>query len=112
MIYHIARRSDWAAALAAGQYTADSLASQGFIHCSTRGQVLPVAGRIFAGQAGLVLLAIEESALAAPVRYENLEGGSELFPHIYGPLNLEAVRQAVEFAPGEDGSFHWPAALE
>ena len=99
MIYHITHQVDWSSALDAGEYNANSLASQGFIHCSTREQVLPVAQRYYAGQAGLVLLCIEEEKLTAPVRYENLEGGKELFPHIYGPLNLEAVVQALAFSP-------------
>ena len=99
MIYHITYQVDWSSALDAGVYTADSLASQGFIHCSTREQVLPVAERYYAGQTGLVLLCIEEEKLTAPVRYENLEGGEERFPHIYGPLNLEAVVQALAFSP-------------
>jgi uncharacterized protein (DUF952 family) len=51
------------------------------------------------------LLCIEEEKLTAPVRYENLEGGKELFPHIYGPLNLEAVAQALAFSPGAEGKF-------
>ena len=99
MIYHITYQVDWSFALDAGAYTADLLASQGFIHCSTREQVLPVAGRYYAGQTGLVLLCIKEEKLTAPVLYENLEGGEELFPHIYGPLNLEAVVQALAFSP-------------
>ena len=104
MIYHITHQVDWSSALDAGEYTADSLASQGFIHCSTREQVLPVAERYYAGQVGLVLLCIDEGKLTAPVRYENLEGGEEQFPHIYGPLNLEAVVQALAFSPeGWDG---------
>lgn len=108
MIYHIATSADWRAAQAAGSYTADSLASQGFIHCSTREQVLGVANAIFRGQPGLLLLCIDEARLSAPVRYENLEGGQQHFPHIYGPLELQAVTRAVDFPPEPDGSFRLP----
>lgn len=108
LIYHITAQSAWQAAQAAGQYTADSLASQGFIHCSTAAQVLATANRFYAGQAGLVLLRIAEEKLSAAVRYENLEGGEALFPHIYGALNLEAVTGTAAFVPGADGRFTLP----
>ena len=70
MIYHITYQVDWSSALDAGVYTANSLASQGFIHCSTREQVLPVAERCYAGQTGLVLLCIDEEKLIAPASCE------------------------------------------
>ena len=75
VIYHIATRADWAAAKAAGAYTADSLASEGFIHCSTAGQVIATANRIFRGQRDLVLLDIDSARVEPEIRYENLEGG-------------------------------------
>jgi uncharacterized protein (DUF952 family) len=108
-IYHITTQNAWQAALAAGQYTADSLAAEGFIHCSTAEQVPSTAERYFAGQTGLVLLRIDAQQLAAELRYENMEGGQPLFPHIYGPLNLEAVSAAPAFLPGADGRFSLPA---
>ncbi len=107
-IYHITAESTWQAALTAGQYAADSLAAEGFIHCSTAGQVLATAERYYAGQAGLVLLRIDPQKLAAELRYENLEGGETRFPHIYGPLNLSAVDAAAAFPPGKDGRFTLP----
>jgi uncharacterized protein (DUF952 family) len=111
MIYHITPRADWDAALRAGRYTADSLASQGFIHCSTREQVIGVADAFYAGRSGLVLLCIDEGQLGAPLVYENLEGGEALFPHLYGPLNLEAVVHVADFAPGAEGRFTLPAGV-
>lgn len=107
-IYHITPLRDWQAALAAGAYTADSLEREGFIHCSTAEQVVDTANRYYAGQAGLVLLRIRVEALRAEVRYENLVGGEMLFPHIYGPLNLDAVAGAADFPPGADGRFSLP----
>jgi len=107
-IYHITSQREWQAAQAAGAYTADSLEREGFIHCSTGEQVVATANRYYAGQAGLVLLRIRVEALRAEVRYENLVGGETLFPHIYGPLNLEAVEGAADFAPGVDGRFSLP----
>ena len=91
MIYHLTTRSAWQSALSRGSYTADSLTSQGFIHCSLAVQVARSANKFFHGQSDLVLLSIAEERVAAPLKNENLEGGADLFPHIYGPLNLDAV---------------------
>ena len=109
MIYHIARQSDWDAALATGAYTADSLATAGFIHCSTAAQVIATANRLFKGRRDLVLLAIDTAKVRADIREENLEGGAELFPHIYGPLEIGAVVACHLFSPRADGSFELPA---
>ncbi len=105
LIYHITSRKDWEAAQAAGSYRADSLASQGFIHASTRAQVLRTANRFYHGQRGLVLLAIDPRRGGVEVRYEAPEGSQELFPHIYGPLSLDAVVSVQAFEPEPDGAF-------
>jgi uncharacterized protein (DUF952 family) len=105
MIYHIATRADWGSAQAAGEYTADSLGSEGFIHCSTAGQVRSTANRFFHGRQDLALLTIDEKKVTAEVRYENLEGGKDLFPHIYGPLPLGAIVRVLNLTPGPDGLF-------
>jgi glutathione S-transferase len=110
MIYHIAARADWDAAQEAGLYAADSLASEGFIHCSTGAQVLGTAGRFYAGRHDLVLLAIDPARLTAELRYEEGEPGV-LFPHLYGPLGLHAVVGIYPFAPAEDGSFAMPTMM-
>jgi uncharacterized protein (DUF952 family) len=110
MIYHIAAHADWERAQAAGAYAADSLEAEGFIHCSTGGQVLGTAARFFAGRQRLLLLEIDPRLLTAELRYEEGEPGV-LFPHLYGPLNLGAVVAAHPFAPGEDGSFRLPPGL-
>ena len=96
---------DWDTARAAGAYEADSLATEGFIHCSEADQYAWVANQRFLGRQDLVLLRIEESRLTAPLRRENLEGGERLFPHIYGALNLDAVVHVAPFVPAADGSF-------
>ncbi len=108
IIYHITSAGQWAEAQARGQYTADSLSSEGFIHCSKPGQVIATAARYYAGQSGLVLLAIAPARLTAEVRLENLKGGPEAFPHIYGPLNLDAVTAVLPFEPNPDGTFSLP----
>ena len=107
-IYHISSLDEWQRAQGAGSYRADSLASQGFIHCSKREQIPPVATRFYRAQTDLVLLRIDPLRLAARVVYENLEGGEELFPHIYGPLELEAVVAVLPFPANQDGTFSFP----
>jgi uncharacterized protein (DUF952 family) len=64
---------------------------EGFIHCSYARQVLRTADRIFRGVTGLVLLEIDPARLTCGIVDENLEGGTELFPHVYGLLTLSAV---------------------
>ena len=109
MIYHLTFASDWESSQSAGQYRMSSrgmtLDEVGFIHCSFADQVDGVARAVFAGADGLVLVTIDPSLVKAEVQYENLEGGSELFPHIYGPLNVDAVVEvrAYESQPRPDG---------
>ncbi len=105
-IYHICKSKDWEAAQAAGSYTADSLASEGFIHCSKADQVADVANYIFKGMKALVLLHIAVDKLLAEVRWEGTD--EEVFPHIYGPINLDSVIDVEEFAVGDDGVFKYP----
>jgi uncharacterized protein (DUF952 family) len=110
-ILHITKRSQWEDAQKAGRYEADSLPSQGFIHCSKPDQVVAVANFLFRGQTDLVLLCIDPDKAVPQIRYENLEGGEKLFPHIYGPLNLDAVAAVCRFEPGPDGTFALPDVL-
>jgi uncharacterized protein (DUF952 family) len=111
IILHIARQDDWEKARRAGSYQAGTLASQGFIHCSTPEQVVPVANALFPGQEDLVLLCIDTRKTGAEIRHENLEGGEELFPHVYGPLDVEAVVRVLKFKPEPDGTFTLPEGL-
>ena len=88
----------------AGSYVAAGCEADGFIHLSTREQVVRVANARFAGAGGLVLLCVAPDRLRAPLRYEVGDPGStELFPHLYGPLNADAVVRALPFAEGPDG---------
>jgi uncharacterized protein (DUF952 family) len=105
VILHITTEAAWADAKANGAYAADSLATEGFIHCSTPSQVVWVANNRFRGRTDLVLLHIDPSKIDAEIRYENLEGGRELFPHVYGPIPVAAVVEVTPFRPLVDGSF-------
>ncbi len=111
-IYHITKKDEWNKARYLGAYMADSLASQGFIHCSTQLQVVRTANAYYSGQQDLVLLKIEEERVKATIRYENPQGGTAMFPHIYGPLNIDAVQKYADFPPQPDGTFKFPVELE
>jgi uncharacterized protein (DUF952 family) len=108
VIFHITQRKDWDDAQIIGSYRADSLSTHGFIHCSTREQYIRVANARFHGKAELVLLLIDPEKVNQEICYENLEGGTALFPHIYGPLNIDAVVKVLEFQPLENGDFIEP----
>ena len=112
-IFHITSQAAWAGAQKNGQYAADSLADQGFIHCSKAHQILRVANLIYAGQHGLVLLVIDPVRLTSELRWEpGADLATELFPHVYGPINLDAVVNVLAFDPGTDGKFHLPGSKE
>ena len=70
--------------------------------------MLGPANALFHGQSDLMLLVIEPSRLAAELIYEDSHGNGERFPHIYGPLNLDAVVRVVPFPPNGDGHFSLP----
>jgi uncharacterized protein (DUF952 family) len=102
-IFHITTSSAWDQARAAGAYEPPSLEHEGFIHLSGADQVVAVANRAFRGQSGLVLLCVASERLAAVVRYEHAEDAGEAFPHLYGPLNLDAVSRVLPIVEGADG---------
>jgi uncharacterized protein (DUF952 family) len=109
-VYHIATKEDWQRAVESGRYRSSSLdGEEGFIHASFEEQVLRVANGLFAGRQDLVLLKIELADLLAEVRLEASPEG-ELFPHLYGALNLDAVQTVWPLTLGEDGQFVWPGA--
>lgn len=107
-IYHICREEEWAAAQAAGRYEGSSQdRADGFIHFSARDQVVESAARHRAGQEGLLLLSVDPAALGAALKWEPSRAGA-LFPHLYGPLPLEAVRRAEPLPLGPDGRHCFP----
>ena len=110
-IFHITTREQALLAWQAGEYSPETLAEGGFVHCSTIDQVLEVANLRFADQSGLVLLEIDPSQLGGVVVEENLEGGEELYPHIYGRLPMSAVSAVHDFPRNGSGSFDLPEVL-
>ena len=118
MIYHIAWRAAWAEAQKRGEYRAVSLETEGFIHCSTNSQIRPVVDKFFKGQRNLLLLVFDPALLTSELKWEPPAGEAppevpenDLFPHVYGPINLDAVVKAVDLESTPDGSYDLPIDL-
>ncbi len=109
VIFHIAKSQQWEEAKQLQSYRGDTLESEGFIHCSTLLQIVRTSNKFFAGQTGLLLLLIDSDKVQAEVKYEPAAGDD--YPHIYGPLNVDAVLQVIEFEAGADGKFELPEEL-
>lgn len=118
MIFHITTRMAWDDAKKSGEYRAASLLTEGFIHCSTLAQVLPVANNFYNGQDGLILLTIEDTLLSSDLKWEAPSGGTpppgvpvgDPFPHIYGPINLDAVVSVSDLIRNENNEWVLPAS--
>jgi uncharacterized protein (DUF952 family) len=109
-ILHITQHQEWQAAKNIGIYRGPTLNTEGFIHCSTLAQLIGSADRFFKNQKDLVILVINYDRVKPEVRYEG-ETIANLFPHIYGELNIDAVVQAIDFSCEEDGLFILPPEL-
>jgi len=118
-ILHILDAAAWEIAREGGMdYRVESLETQGFIHFSTAEQMPKTAQKHYAGRADLRLLVVEVAKLTAKLVFEppiNPDGrpssSTELFPHLYGALNLDAVREVVDFPINPDGTFALPHTL-
>ncbi len=108
-IFHITTRAEAEEARRTGTYVPAAFDRDGFIHCSYARQLTRVADANFRGRYGLVLLEINRDRVGCEVVDENLEGGTDLFPHIYGPLPMSAVTAIVDFPCRPDGTFELPA---
>jgi uncharacterized protein (DUF952 family) len=110
-LFHITSAAEARDAARTGSYAPAAFDDDGFIHCSHPYQVCDVANRIFSGRADLVLLEIDRTKLTCEVIDENLEGGAQLFPHIYGRLPVGAVVKVHPFPCGDDGRFELPETV-
>src|SRR5262245_20202776 len=106
-LYHITTEREALAATRSGSYTPAAFDREGFIHCSYEHQVTAVANRIFHGIQDLVVFEIDPSLVGCSIVDENLEGGQELFPHIYGSLPMSAVVGLHRFRVNTDGLFEF-----
>jgi uncharacterized protein (DUF952 family) len=112
-IYHIAYAADWESARATGEYRISTrgrtLDEQGFIHASDLHQVLSTADFVYRDDdaASLVVLVIDPAKLGSgiEVRYEQVPGSADPFPHIFGPISPAAVTETLPLAKDESGKF-------
>jgi len=117
-LFHLALRDEWERAVAGGDddyrrsTIGRSLEEVGFIHCSFREQAQGVADLFYAGRDDVVLLCIDIALVHAEVRVENLDGGAILFPHVYGPLPLSAVKLVSSVSSGTDGRLDVQRAMD
>ncbi len=109
-ILHITQRHEWEQAKNLGTYRSNTLDSEGFIHCSTPIQLLGSANRFFKNQTDLVILKIDVDRVTPEIRYEGIDANN-LFPHIYGELNIDAVSDSIDLESHPDGSFVLPDEL-
>lgn len=93
LIYHVTTNSLWEKAKQQGFYEAASLIAEGFIHCSEEHQVQAVLERYFKVQNDLVKLVIDTERLSSDLIYEWSPSTQDTFPHIYGTINLDAVKE-------------------
>lgn len=112
-IYHLAFASDWDVALTSGSHRISgrgmTLESEGFLHFSYAEQVAGVARRFWRDpESPVVLLTVDPDLLGLPVIAENTTGGTELFPHVYGPLPVGAVVAVAPVARTDGGELVVP----
>lgn len=110
MIFHITSEEQWNQANRSGEYLHESLSTEGFIHCSTMDQVEKTANRYFLDFSAILILHIEEAKLKSRLVFEPSTGG-ELFPHVYGSINLDAIVKAGREDRDQDGLFYFTNTL-
>ena len=92
MIYHLIEKNVWNKVTE--EYRPESLNTEGFIHFSTKEQVDGTYQRFYSDK-DMYLLVVEESKLKATLKYEEADGMS--FPHLFGPLNLDAIKEVLDY---------------
>ena len=111
LIVHIAERDEWARALESGAYRPASLDEVGFVHASTAYSLDLPANLFYRGRRDLVVLCIDQALLGAELHWEEPEPTVEAFPHVYGPVNPDAVVAVYDFPPRDDGTFDVPPGV-
>lgn len=96
-IFHIANSADINTDDMDADYRCDSLASEGFIHCCDKHQLVDVVSRYYQQIDDVMLLVLDVEALEPALIHENTVGGSELFPHVYGAINRSAITDIIPF---------------
>lgn len=95
-LFHIIDAGEWETAKQLGSYRAASLDTEGFMHCSFAGQVRATLARHYPGRSGLLVLELDPARIAVPVRVEFSPASGDSFPHVYGPVPVDAVTAVHE----------------
>lgn len=115
-IYHITTEDAWRSARESGELSAESLATEGFIHCSQAHQVLGVVERLFGAATDLLLVCIDGEGLGASLVFEPPVGDNhrpaESFPHVYGTIPSASVVAVGRMVRDADGAMGWPVQWE
>jgi len=101
-IAHICNKHDWEKALKEGSFRSDSLEDESFIHCCRPEQIYDVADRFYKGEHDLIVLWIDTIKVQSEIQFE--ESDDDIFPHVYGPIDLDAVVRISELS-FDDGNF-------
>ena len=107
-VLHIIPTAEWESG---GPVEPESLATEGFVHCSDPEQVLLPARALFAGRRDLSLLVVDVARLSGELVYEDCYTSGMEFPHVYAPIERDAVVAVFAFPPEADGGFALPADL-
>lgn len=105
IIFHVVPQQQWKEKSHAGLYKPDTLEEEGFIHCSSGKQVEETANRLFKGQRKIYLLVIDVSTVEPRVTWEKPDDKDVEYPHIYGPLNTDAILDRITLHPNKEGYF-------
>lgn len=111
-IYHIISESDWEKAKNHEKYFPSNYKTEGYIHCSKIKQFVRVANVKFKNKKNLLLLEIEMEKVKSPIKFEKLLGTKEKHPHIYGGLNIDAVKNVYKLTQDADGFFVQPIGIK
>ena len=110
ILVRITDKASWEQAKTLGVFHGE-LEDDGFVHLLKPEQVLKVANISFAGRDDLMLLVLHRARIRSSIFDADLYNTGELFPHIFGALNLEAVMMVLDFPPSEGGTFKMPMRL-
>jgi uncharacterized protein (DUF952 family) len=103
LLGHIVTPAEWAAVRGTPAYAPASLETEGFLHLSATEQLPATADRHYRAAGRLLALGVDPDLLAAELRWEHVPSRGEAFPHVYGPLNLDAVVALAVLTETPDG---------
>jgi uncharacterized protein (DUF952 family) len=97
-IFHITTKADWESAKINGFYVAPALKEEGFIHCCHENQVEDILSKYYTDRKDILCLKIETEKLTSQYIFEWSPSLEQTFPHVYGPINIDAVESVIEYS--------------